>query len=148
MKLHPNYEEILLETFALKNKYPNKDLYELHQEVLNMYDGKYFDAIVDDYFDTWSYTITKCSEYGNSYGPEVICEGDFDVIDQYEEYPYLQEPGPFKILKAEDGDYDDIYLEYDDHSYMNFCLCKPKGLNHTGERYIEIFENIKKFGKE
>ena len=143
-------EEILLETFALKNKNQDKNLYDLHQEVLYMYDGKYFDAIIEDYFDTWSYTISKAWGYENekSYGPELICEGDFDVLDQYEGYPYLQEPGPFKILKAENGDYDDIYLEYDDHSYMNFCLCKPKGLNHSGERYIEIFENIKKYGKK
>ncbi len=144
-------EEILLETFALKNKNPNKDLYDLHQEVLYMNDGKYFDAIIDNYFDTWSYTISKAEGYENeeSYGPELICEGDFNVSDQYEDYPYLQiHSNPFKILNAESGQYEDVYLEYDYHSYMNFCLCKPKGLNHTGERYIEIFENIKKFGKE
>ena len=51
----------------------------------DMYDGKYFDAIIEDYFDTWSYTISKAWGYENekSYGPELICEGDFDVIDQY-----------------------------------------------------------------
>ena len=55
---------------------------------------------------------------------------------------------PFIILNAESGQYEDVYLEYDYHSYINYCLCKPKGLNHSGERYIEIFENIKKYGKK
>ena len=144
-------KEILIETFALKNKHPNKDLYDLHQEVLEMNNGQYFDEIVDRYIDSWSYTITKAEGYENeeSYGPELICEGDFNVSDQYEDYPYLEiHSNPFKILNAESGQYEDVYLEYDYHSYINSCLCKPKGLNHSGERYIEIFKNIKKYGKK
>ena len=143
-------EEILLETFALKNKYPNEDLYSLHQKVCSMDDDKYFDAIEGGYVDSWSYTITEAWGYENeeSYGPELICQGDFNFSYQYKEYPYLENGNPFSILNAESGQYEDVYLEFADHSYMNFCLCKPKGLNHSGERYIEIFENIKKYGKK
>ena len=143
-------EEILLETFALKNKYPNEDLYYLHQKVCYMDDDKYFNAIVGDYEDSWSYTITKAEGWGKekSYGPELISEEDFNIRDQFEEYPYLEGTGHHPILNAESGEYEDVYLEYADHSFMNFCLCKPKGLNDSGERYIEIFENIKKYGKK
>jgi hypothetical protein len=151
----PLGKEILSKTFALKDKlkdkHPEWGFYNFHQEVLYMDDCKYFGAIEDDYIDSWSYTITKSEGWvkEKSYGPELICQGDFNFSYQYENYPYLEMGNnPFIILNAESGQYEDVYLEFADDSYMNFCNCKPKGLNHSGERYIEIFENIKKYGKK
>ena len=116
-----------------------------------MDDDKYFDAIVGDYLDSWSYTITKAwgCKKEESYGPELICEGDFNIPNQYEDYPYLEGGNqPFKILNTESDEYEDVYLEYDDYSYMNFCICKTKGLEEMGENETDIYENIKKFGKK
>ena len=67
-----------------------------------MDDCKYFGAIEGGYVDSWSYTITKSEGWvkEKSYGPELICQGDFNFSYQYKEYPYLENGNPFSILNA------------------------------------------------
>ena len=145
----PQGEKIILDTFSLKNKFPDEDICELFFRLYDNPDNESnFSSLEAKYMDVWKYSITEAIRSDYLFGPELICEGDFNISDQYEDYPYLVDPGPFKILKYKTGDYEDVYLEYGDPSLMIFVDFKTKGLNHLQTGFQEIYKNIKKYGKK
>ena len=146
--ISPEGEKIILDTFSLMSKYPDKDYYDLfHNKVYEDQDNESnFLTLENAFMDLWEYSISKADSMENIFGQELICEGDFNIIDQYESNNYLQEPGPFKILNINTGDYEDVYLEYDYPSFINYILFKTKGLNELDEYSEDIYQNIKSFG--
>ena len=79
---------------------------------------------------------------------EQALEEDFDIRDQFEEYPYLECSAHYPILNAESGEYEDVYLEYGDPWSRTSVDFKTKGLNHLQTGFQEIYKNIKEYGKK
>ncbi len=145
----PEGEKIILDTFSSINKYPDKDYNELFiNKVYEDQDNESnFFKLEEAFMDLWEYSISKADGMENIFGQELICEGDFNIIDQYESNDYLQEPGPFKILNINTGDYEDVYLEYQYPSFINYILFKTKGFERLDDHSKDIYENIKAINK-
>ena len=145
----PQGEKIILDTFSLKNKFPDEDICDLFFRLYDNPDNESnFSSLEAKYMDVWKYSITEAERSDYLFGPELIIEGELYDLVQYEDYPYLTEPGPFKILKYKTGDYEDVYLEYGDPWSRTSVDFKTKGLNHLQTGFQEIYENIKEYGKK
>ena len=153
-------KEIILDVYALKDKNPN-------QSLIDLYDRYYFKNEerpdnIQSLEDPSKIVYRRKTEFiisesiGADYGPEVICECNFDITDYddrggYNHYAYLEEEGPFKFLNPYSGEWDDVYIEYEDNHPVTYCYLewKPKGRDgFKKSHFSEIYLNLKKHGKK
>lgn len=152
---HIKGQEIILDVYALKEKNPNKSLEDLYND---MKDKNYedFEYLEDPYFDPNATVFVISEAIDEDYSPEVICQGNFNISefddrDGDNKYTYLEEEGPFKFLNPCSGEWDDVYVEYEDNYGHTYCSLEWKAKGRDGYGYGAISNiclNIEKYGKK
>ena len=151
-------EKIILDIFSLKNKNPKKSFYEIFDEYREkewekVNNESAVQILEDDYMDKdkWDINISIPITGNYEYGQEVIEYDNFnipdknDVLDYDDDYTYLQQPGPFKLLNAKTGKWDNVYLEYGEVNHP-WLLFKSKGFDDLHEYSVDFYKNLEKYG--
>ena len=152
---HIKGQEIILDVYALKEKNPNKSLEDLYND---MKDKNYenFEYLEDPYFDPNATVFVISEAIDEDYSPEVICQGNFDISEFDDrggdnKYTYLEVEGPFKFLNSSSGEWDDVYVEYEDNYGHTYCSLEWKAKGRDGYSYgaiSDIYFNIERYGKK